>query len=77
VVDASSIAVEHGLGSAANPIVNTAIVGAFAEATGLVGLAAVEQAIEAHVPVKKEQNRLAARAAFERVVCRAENGARS
>lgn len=68
VVDAAAIAVAHRLGSASNPIVNTAIIGAFAKATGLVGIEAVEQAIEEYVPVKKENNRLAARAAFEQVV---------
>ena len=46
-VDASGIALENRLGSGANPIVNTAILGAFAQATGLVGLeSAVERAIE-------------------------------
>ncbi len=35
-VDAGSIAVSWGLGSASNPIVNTAILGAFCRATGLV-----------------------------------------
>ncbi|MEW6262433.1 MAG: 2-oxoacid:acceptor oxidoreductase family protein [Thermodesulfobacteriota bacterium] len=67
VVDASAVAVEHGLGSAANPIVNTAILGAFARVTGLVSLESVERAIEAYTPARKDANRRAARAAFERV----------
>ena len=41
VVDASAVALEHGLGSASNPIVNTAILGAFAKATGLVRIESV------------------------------------
>jgi 2-oxoacid:acceptor oxidoreductase gamma subunit (pyruvate/2-ketoisovalerate family) len=68
IVDASAIAVAHHLGSASNPIVNTAILGAFAKATGLVGIEAVAKAIGEHVPVNREQNRQAARAAYEQVV---------
>ncbi len=68
VVDAGSIAVEHGLGSAANPIVNTAILGAFSKVTGLVGIEAVVQAIEEYVPAKRRENREAARDACEQVI---------
>lgn len=68
VVDAAGIAVAHRLGSPSNPIVNTAILGAFARATGLVGIAAVEEAIAETVPAKKEENRRAAREAYDRVV---------
>jgi 2-oxoacid:acceptor oxidoreductase gamma subunit (pyruvate/2-ketoisovalerate family) len=67
VVDASSIAVEHALGSRANPIVNTAILGAFSRASGMVEIASVERAIEEYVPFKREENRRAAGAAYERV----------
>jgi 2-oxoisovalerate/pyruvate ferredoxin oxidoreductase gamma subunit len=68
VIDAAAIAVMHRLGSAANPIVNTAILGAFSKATGLVGIGAVLQAIEEYVPVKKNQNQQAAQAAYDQVV---------
>ncbi len=67
VVNAAAIAVEHGLGSPSNPIVNTAILGAFSKAAGLVDIASVEKAIEEYVPTKKENNKKAARAAYERV----------
>ncbi len=67
VVNAGAIAVQHRLGSPANPIVNTAILGAFSKSSGLVGLEAVEQAIEEYVPVNKEDNRRAARDAYEKV----------
>lgn len=67
VVDAAAIAAAHRLGSASNPIVNTAILGAFARATGLVGIEAVEKAIGLYVPVKKEKNIKAAREAHDRV----------
>jgi 2-oxoacid:acceptor oxidoreductase gamma subunit (pyruvate/2-ketoisovalerate family) len=68
VIDAAGIAVSHRLGSAANPIVNTAILGAFAKATGLVGIGAVLQAIDEYVPVKKAQNQQAAKDAYDHVV---------
>jgi pyruvate ferredoxin oxidoreductase gamma subunit/2-oxoisovalerate ferredoxin oxidoreductase gamma subunit len=67
VVDAASIAVTNRLGSSANPIVNTAILGAFSRASGLVGIDAVETAIEEHVPIKKQGNRRAARQAYDQV----------
>ncbi|RPI74885.1 MAG: pyruvate ferredoxin oxidoreductase, partial [Desulfobacteraceae bacterium] len=68
VVDASSVAVEHRLGSPSNPIVNTAILGAFAKATGLVKLESVEEAIGDNVPSKKTENQKAARIVYDRVV---------
>ena len=67
-VDASSIALRYGLGSSSNPIVNTAILGAFSKATGIVRIESVEEAIIEYVPVKKEENRKAAREAYERVI---------
>lgn len=68
IVDATSIAIEYRLGSPQNPIVNTAILGAFSNASGLVKIESVGQAIEEHVPVNKENNMKAARAAYERVI---------
>ncbi|MBI2569059.1 MAG: 2-oxoacid:acceptor oxidoreductase family protein [Candidatus Schekmanbacteria bacterium] len=65
VVDASRIALEHRLGSRSAPIVNTAILGGFARATGLVSIDAVVAAIVEEVPVHPEANASAARAAFE------------
>ncbi|NQV05595.1 2-oxoacid:acceptor oxidoreductase family protein [bacterium] len=64
-VDASAIAIRHGLGSRAQPVVNTAILGAFARATGIVDLEAVLEAISMEVPVKKVENRAAASEAFD------------
>jgi len=68
VVDASSVAVANRLGSLSNPIVNTAILGAFARATNLIKIESVEQAIDDYVPVKKAENQKAARAVYECVV---------
>jgi 2-oxoacid:acceptor oxidoreductase gamma subunit (pyruvate/2-ketoisovalerate family) len=74
-VDASSVAMEHGIGSRSQPIVNTAILGAFAAWSGLVSLDAVCAAIDEEVPVRKEDNKAAARAAAEAVVTAEHEGA--
>lgn len=66
-VDAGEIAARHGLGTKAQPIVNTAILGAFAELTGLLPLATVCRAIRSEVPGKAEENVAAAREAAEAV----------
>ncbi|OIP33936.1 MAG: pyruvate ferredoxin oxidoreductase [Deltaproteobacteria bacterium CG2_30_66_27] len=66
-VDAGRIALRHTLGSRTHPIVNTAILGAFARATGLVPVDAVCEAIRQEVPSHREENVAAAREAFESV----------
>jgi len=66
-VDASSIAVRRKLGSVTFPIVNTAILGAFCRATGLVKLDSVAEAIVEYVPMKPEDNVKAAEEAYESV----------
>lgn len=68
--DATRIAIEHRLGSRTMPIVNTAIAGAFAAATGLVTLASVLAAIPDVVPVEPAANQAAAEAAFARTCVR-------
>jgi 2-oxoisovalerate/pyruvate ferredoxin oxidoreductase gamma subunit len=67
VVNATNIAVSNRLGSKAQPIVNTAIVGAFAKASGVVGIEAVEKAILG-LPRYPDRNAKAAREAYESVV---------
>jgi 2-oxoacid:acceptor oxidoreductase gamma subunit (pyruvate/2-ketoisovalerate family) len=62
-VDASAIASGHGIGSKTQPIVNTAIVGAFAALSGVVHLDAVCGAIEEEVPIDTVANMAAAREA--------------
>ena len=64
-VDATTIAVSNRLGTATNPIVNTAILGAFSKAVGNVGMAALEWAIGENAPIKTEENKKAAKEAFE------------
>jgi len=66
-VDANSIALKHRLGTAQAPIVNTAILGAFAKVTGIVGLEAVSEAVRQEAPAKKEENVAATRDAYELV----------
>jgi len=62
-VDAGAVATRHGLGSRTQPIVNTAILGAFAAASGLVSLESVCWAIREEVPYHPEANEAAAREA--------------
>jgi 2-oxoacid:acceptor oxidoreductase gamma subunit (pyruvate/2-ketoisovalerate family) len=59
-IDASGIAIRHGLGAKSQPIVNTAILGAFASDSGLVHLATVCDAIREEVPMHIEENIAAA-----------------
>ena len=64
-VDANRIAVAHGLGTPTAPIVNTAILGAFARATGCVGIDAICEAIHESVPTHPEANAAACREAYK------------
>jgi len=64
-VDASRIALKYRLGSPSAPIVNTAILGAFAKFTGQVSLESVMKAIVDEVPIKPEANAQAAKEAYE------------
>lgn len=68
VVDANEIAWKHKLGSRATPIVNTAILGAFAKSTGLVQLDSVVQAVLDAVPVNPDGNKQATIDAFNQTV---------
>lgn len=67
-VDANRIAVKHRLGSPTNPIVNTAILGAFARITRLVGLDPLLEAVREAVPLQKEANVAATREAYEEAI---------
>lgn len=67
-VDATSIAIGHGVGSRNTPIVNTAILGGLVRLLGIVSMDSVVKAIKYSVPVKKEENAAAAREAYERTV---------
>ncbi len=66
-VDATSIAIRNGLGTRTNPIVNTAILGAFSRVTGLVGIDSIALSIREETPGKKDENAKAAREAYHEV----------
>jgi pyruvate ferredoxin oxidoreductase gamma subunit len=66
-VDATAIAVAHGLGSRTMPIVNTTVLGALARVSGAVSLEALGRAIDRFVPSRPEQNRAAAADGFAAV----------
>ena len=62
-VDATSIAQKQRLGNRTNPIVNTAILGAFSGVTRLVSIDSVVKAIMEGAPVRPQENVAAAREA--------------
>ncbi|NIP33754.1 MAG: pyruvate ferredoxin oxidoreductase, partial [Thermoplasmata archaeon] len=66
-VDATGIALEHGLGSRVAPIVNTVLLGAFVTATGEMELESVLESIPGQVPTKGEENAAACKQAAESV----------
>jgi 2-oxoacid:acceptor oxidoreductase gamma subunit (pyruvate/2-ketoisovalerate family) len=65
--DATGVAERLNLKSTSFPMVNTAMVGAFARAADLIDLGRVLSAIKGLVPAKKEDNAEAARQAYESV----------
>ena len=67
-VDGTTIAARNKIGTATAPIVNTAMVGAFAAATGIYDIEHVREAITAIFPGRAEQNFTAALEAFREVV---------
>ena len=66
-VNASEIAVRHGLGTKTSPIVNTAILGATLAVTKILKIESLEQAIEKSVPERVKENVAAARDAYREV----------
>lgn len=67
-VDATRIALRHLLGTRTHPIVNTAMMGAFARMLGTPPMEAVCGAIREEVPSEPEANMAAARDAYEEVI---------
>ncbi len=68
VVDATDVAVNLGLGSKASPIVNTAILGAYAKAVGNVKIESVLQAIKSTAPSRPEENAKAALESYNKTI---------
>jgi pyruvate ferredoxin oxidoreductase gamma subunit/2-oxoisovalerate ferredoxin oxidoreductase gamma subunit len=68
LIDASKIALKHGLGTKTGPIINTAMLGAFSKVMNNPNIKFIEKAIMDEVPVKQKENVQAARDAFKKVV---------
>jgi 2-oxoacid:acceptor oxidoreductase gamma subunit (pyruvate/2-ketoisovalerate family) len=66
-IDATAIAEDLNLKTTSFSIVNTAMVGAFAGASGLVEIKHLDKIIRDLVPIKKEENAAAAQKAYEYV----------
>lgn len=66
-VDAFSIAVRNGLGTPTQPMINTAMLGAFARVLGMPPLPALEEAIAGEIGAGWEANVVAARQGYESV----------
>lgn len=67
-IDATAIALAHGLGSKATPITNTAVLGALARASGVVSLDSACRAVERFVPAKPKENVAAVGDAYSKVL---------
>ncbi|MFC1563713.1 2-oxoacid:acceptor oxidoreductase family protein [candidate division KSB1 bacterium] len=63
-IDVNSIAAKYGLGTASLPIVNTAILGAYAAVSGDISVNTVKKIVFEYSPAKKEDNSKAAEEAF-------------
>ena len=66
-VDATAIALEHRLGTATHPIINTAMCGAFARVLQMPSLDLLCDTIADEIEIKPQGNVRAARAAYEKV----------
>jgi 2-oxoacid:acceptor oxidoreductase gamma subunit (pyruvate/2-ketoisovalerate family) len=66
-VDATYIAKENKLGTRTHPIINTAMIGAFARMLEMPPLDAIADAIKVDIPIKPEQNIQASQEAYENV----------
>lgn len=67
-VDAGSIALKYRLGPSTSPIVNTAILGAFARFAGIVSLDSILGAVIEIIRRKTDDNIAAVRESYEKVV---------
>ena len=67
VIDAVRIAVENQLGTRTHPIINTAMLGAFARVLKMPPLETITAAIKREIAVKTSQNIQAAQQAYEMV----------
>lgn len=66
-VDATQIAVKCGLGTRTHPIINTAMIGAFARIMGMPPLEIISEAIQAEITTQPDKNIQASKEAYEQV----------
>jgi pyruvate ferredoxin oxidoreductase gamma subunit/2-oxoisovalerate ferredoxin oxidoreductase gamma subunit len=66
-VDGTGIAIQNELGTRTHPIINTAMIGAFARMLEMPSLEAIADAIKEDIPIKPEQNIQASKEAYESV----------
>ena len=66
-VDATGIAIQNRLGTLTQPIINTAIIGAFARILAIPPLDMIAEAIKEDIHIKPEQNIQACKEAYARV----------
>jgi pyruvate ferredoxin oxidoreductase gamma subunit/2-oxoisovalerate ferredoxin oxidoreductase gamma subunit len=66
-VDATGIAIRHQLGTRTHPIINTAMIGAFARLMEMPPLPAISEAIKEDITIKPEPNIQAAKEGYENV----------
>jgi len=66
-VDASGIALSHKLGTRTQPIINTAMIGAFARIMENPGMDVLEEAMLKEIPARQKENFEAAKQAYESV----------
>ena len=66
-VDGTGIAIQNELGTRTHPIINTAMIGAFARMLEMPSLDAIADAITEDIPIKPEQNIQASKDAYENV----------
>jgi 2-oxoacid:acceptor oxidoreductase gamma subunit (pyruvate/2-ketoisovalerate family) len=66
-IDATGLALEFGLGSKAQPLVNTPMLGAFARVSGDLSLENLIKAVENKIPVNIEKNISAVKKAYNTV----------
>lgn len=67
-VDATQIALRHHLGTRTHPIVNTAVLGAFARVLSMPPMEAIVKVITEEGYIKPEENVLAAKEAYNKVM---------
>ncbi len=70
VVDAAKIALKHNLGTRTHPMINTAMIGAFAAIIGDPPIDVIERIIREEIVSKQKENCLAAKDAYHSVQTR-------